>query len=74
VLAGSCQVPLGAYAHIADGMLRMSGFVASVDGQRMVRASVKGQPQDADALGRRLAERLVAQGADKILAELEQNA
>ncbi len=73
-LAGSCQVPLGAYAHIASGALQMSGFVASVDGRRMVRASVDGTPQEADALGRRLAEQLIAQGADKILAELEQNA
>jgi hydroxymethylbilane synthase len=73
-LAGSCQVPLGAFAVIRDGSMRMTGFVASVDGSRMVRAEVRGSPQDADALGRNLAQQLVAQGADKILAELEQTA
>jgi len=73
-LAGSCQVPLGGFARIENGTIRMSGFVASVDGQRMVRAEVSGSAETADALGRQLAEALVAQGADKILAELEQNA
>ncbi len=73
-LAGSCQVPLGAFAEIHDSVMRMTGFVASIDGQRMARAEVVGVPQDADALGRDLAKQLVAQGADKILAELEQHA
>jgi hydroxymethylbilane synthase len=70
-LAGSCTVPLGAYAHIDNGALRMTGFVASVDGSEMVRDSVEGPPQDADALGRALAEKLIAHGADSILAALD---
>jgi len=70
-LAGSCTVPLGAYAHIENGALRMTGFVASVDGREMVRDSVEGSPRDADALGRALAQKLITQGADRILAALD---
>ena len=70
-LAGSCTVPLGAYAHIESGMLRMTGFVASVDGREMVRDNVEGRPQDADALGRELAQKLIGHGADRILAALD---
>lgn len=70
-LAGSCTVPLGAYAHIENGALRMTGFVASVNGSEMVRDSVEGTPGDADALGRALAEKLIARGADRILAALD---
>jgi len=70
-LAGSCTVPLGAYAHIENGTLRMTGFVASVDGREMVRDNVAGQPQDADALGRELAQKLIGHGADRILAALD---
>jgi hydroxymethylbilane synthase len=70
-LAGSCTVPLGAYAHIDNGVLCMTGFVASVDGSEMVRDSVEGAPKDADALGRALAEKLIAHGADRILAALD---
>lgn len=73
-LAGSCTVPLGAYAHIAQGKLNMTGFVASIDGSEMVRAQVAGAPQQADSLGKELAGHLVAQGADRILAALDGHA
>jgi hydroxymethylbilane synthase len=70
-LAGSCTVPLGAYATISNGLLGITGFVASVDGKAMVRAEVSGKPDQAEAIGQQLATALVAQGADKILAALE---
>lgn len=73
-LAGSCQVPLGAFARIQGDAMVMNGFVASIDGRRMVRAEATGSPQEAEDLGRELARQLIAQGADKILAELEQQA
>ena len=74
-LAGSCQVPLGAYAQIKGATtIQITGFVSSIDGQRIARAEAQGSITDADALGRTLAAMLVAQGADKILAELEQHA
>jgi len=70
-LAGSCQVPLGGFGELRDGKLHLRGFVASVDGARMVRAEVTGAPQDAEELGEALAQRLIGMGADRILAELE---
>jgi len=71
-LAGSCQVPLGGFAEIADGVLRLRGFVSSVDGVRVVRSEVSGKPEEAEQIGKELAQRLIGMGADKILAELEQ--
>jgi hydroxymethylbilane synthase len=70
-LAGSCQVPLGGFAEIADGVLRLRGFVSSVDGVRVVRAEVSGKPEEAERIGTELGQRLIGMGADKILAELE---
>lgn len=70
-LAGSCQVPLGGFAELRDGKLYMRGFVASVDGARMVRAEAEDTPENAEALGQRIAQQLIAMGADEILAELE---
>ncbi|MDP2878080.1 MAG: hydroxymethylbilane synthase [Sulfuricella sp.] len=70
-LAGSCQVPLGGFAEIADGVLRLRGFVSSVDGVRVVRSEVSGQPDEAERIGAELAQVLIGMGADKILAELE---
>jgi hydroxymethylbilane synthase len=73
-LAGSCTVPLGAYATLQEAQLQMIGFVASVDGSDMVRAEVRGSALQADALGRKLAAQLIALGAERILAGLDAHA
>ena len=70
-LAGSCTVPLGAYALRDGDVINMTGFVASVDGKQMLRETITGEATNADAVGRALAAKLVARGADKILAELD---
>jgi hydroxymethylbilane synthase len=41
-LAGSCEVPLGAYAEMRAGSLFLRGFVASPDGTRMAHAELTG--------------------------------
>lgn len=69
-LAGSCEVPLGAYAVMREGRLWLRGFVARPDGSIIVRAEREGAPAEAEALGRALADDLRAQGAEAILAEL----
>lgn len=72
-LAGSCQVPLGGYAEIANGRARLRGFVASPDGKHMIcdelGADRAGSPHD---LGRALADRLIGMGARELLAALEE--
>lgn len=69
-LAGSCTVPLGAYAVCEADNIRITGFVASVDGKQMLVETVVGSRANAEALGKTLANQLVAKGADKILAAL----
>ena len=69
-LAGSCTVPLGAYAVCEADNIRITGFVASVDGKQMLIETVTGGRNSAEALGKKLASQLIAKGADKILAEL----
>ena len=69
-LNGSCQVPLGGFAEVREGRLFMRGFVASTDGMTMMRAEADGSIEEPEALGRRIAEELLAKGAGKILASL----
>jgi len=69
-LAGSCTVPLGAYAVCEADNIRITGFVASVDGKQMLIETVTGSRNNAETLGKELAGQLIAKGADKILAEL----
>ena len=70
-LAGSCTVPLAGYAEIADGQLRLRGYVGAPDGTRVVRGEISGPPQEAESLGRRLAENMKQRGAAAILAALD---
>lgn len=69
-LAGSCEVPLGAYAEVRAGGMWLRGFVALPDGSRIVRAEREGELADAESIGRALADDLRAQGAEEILAEV----
>jgi hydroxymethylbilane synthase len=69
-LAGSCQVPLGGFAEVRGGKLRLRGFVASPDGKRMTNSELIGDIANPEALGNKVADALRAQGADEILAAL----
>ncbi len=69
-LAGSCQVPLGGFAEVKAGKLHMRGFVASPDGQRLIRAEQSGNIDQPEDLGNSVANALRAQGAEEILASL----
>jgi hydroxymethylbilane synthase len=69
-LEGSCQSPVAGHATLVGGGLRMEGLVGSPDGRTTYRDVVTGGADDGAALGRALAERLLAAGADRLLAEL----
>ena len=71
-LQGGCQVPIGAYAELEGEELWLRGLVGSTDGQRIIRAEIRGPASQAEELGETLATRLIALGADKLLAEIYQ--
>lgn len=72
-LAGGCQVPIAGYAVLNNGEIWLRGLVGRPDGTLMLRSEVSGKAEDAEALGIQLAEDLLSQGADKILAEVYGN-
>jgi len=68
-MGGSCETPLAAHAiDHPGGQLRILGLCGMPDGSKILRAEVTGPAGDAERLGHRLAEELLAQGADQILA------
>ena len=70
-LQGGCQVPIAAHAVLqGDNSIWIRGLVGSIDGQRILRAQATGVPEQAAALGREIAEQLLAKGADALLAPL----
>ena len=70
-LAGSCNVPLAAFAEVSGDSMRLRGYVGSPDGSRIARGAVEGLVLEAEALGTALAAQLREAGADEILAALE---
>lgn len=69
-LNGGCSAPIGVESKWADGELKLTATVVSVDGKECVDVELQ-EPIDtrgkAEDMGRRAARELVAKGADKIL-------
>lgn len=68
-LQASCEAPLASFAVIEGAMLVLRALVASEDGRRILRADAAGAPEDAEALGRTVADALLARGAAGLLGE-----
>lgn len=71
-LNGGCQVPIGGFAELHNGQITMRGLVGNPDGSVLYRAASAGPADQAAEIGTRIADDLLAQGADKILQALFQ--
>lgn len=69
-LEGSCHLPIAAHAQHDGQTMRLRACVGKPDGTVMVRDEISGPTGEAAELGHRLADRLLAAGADRILADL----
>lgn len=71
-LGGGCQVPIAAYAeHSGDGRLTLTALVARPDGSEVMREQQAGE--SPTSLGELVAKRLLARGAQRILADVYQS-
>ena len=70
-LGGGCQMPIGAIAEAAGGVVAVQGVVISPGGDRVVRARAEAPVADAEALGNRVADELLRGGAGDILADVQ---
>jgi hydroxymethylbilane synthase len=69
-LEGGCQVPIAGFAKVESGRVVLTGLVAGVDGQKVIRGRMEGTPAKSEELGKELAEQLLGQGAGDILREV----
>jgi hydroxymethylbilane synthase len=69
-LEGGCQVPIGALAIEGEGAPMLHGFIADVQGRRVVRGSIELDVNDPELSGIRLANQLRGEGASEILEGL----
>jgi hydroxymethylbilane synthase len=70
VLQGGCQVPLGAWARIEGNELVLDACVCSIDGLQYVKQRATAPPEQARALGERMAHQLIEAGAQNILEDV----
>jgi hydroxymethylbilane synthase len=68
-LDGSCRTPIGGYARLVEGELRLTGLVAREDGSFLLKAEIHGSPRDAEALGRALGDELRAKSPSDIFLD-----
>ncbi|HCX31267.1 MAG TPA: hydroxymethylbilane synthase [Blastocatellia bacterium] len=66
-LGGGCQLPIAGHAVVREKRIRLDGLVADPDGKQIVRDRISGGLDEAEELGRRLAEQLLACGARELL-------
>ena len=67
-LGGGCQVPIGAFAEMGDGMLTLHAVVARQNGETVLKEKQTGA--DPLRLGNEVAQTLLRRGADEILREI----
>jgi len=66
-LGGGCRLPIAAFAKIDGGQLFLEGLVAAPQGLTIIRDKVKGDPEEAEQLGKKLAEIILERGGKKLL-------
>jgi len=70
-LDATCHTPVGAHARLDGEHLTLDGYAGLPDGSAWIRDRVEGHGDDPSALGRELAERMLAAGAGPLLAQAE---
>lgn len=66
-LQANCESPVASYATLDGERLRLEALVASADGREILRRHIEGPAGDAELLGQKLADALLADGAASIL-------
>ena len=73
-LGAGCHVPIGARGSVAGDSLHLIGVVAHPEGSAVYRDEISGPRANAVQLGQDLAERLLLQGAGRILGHASASA
>ncbi len=70
-LGGGCRAPIAAFGTMSGTVLRLSGMVASFDGDHILRAIEEGDAQAPEQVGKQLAQKMVDIGALDCISELK---
>jgi hydroxymethylbilane synthase len=68
-LEGGCRVPIGAVGRADGGVVSLQGCIFSLDGQKRLSAFAEGTLNEAEEVGREVAQSLLEQGAKDLEKE-----
>jgi len=71
VMEGGCSIPAFGLARLDGDNLSLSGGLASLDGQTVLVRTENGTREQAEAVGKRLADYILGHGGREILADIE---
>jgi len=69
-LEGGCQVPIAGFAQVNGDTLSFEGLVAELDGSKIYKETVTGRRDEAEAIGIKAAQTLLASGGGDVLRRL----
>tara|TARA_R110000824_G_scaffold336_9_gene2210 strand:+ start:9060 stop:9989 length:930 start_codon:yes stop_codon:yes gene_type:complete len=69
-LNGGCQVPIACLAQLQGDTLSLRGIVGEVQGKQILKSELSGKAENAEELGLEVAERLLEQGAQRLLDKI----
>jgi hydroxymethylbilane synthase len=69
-IEGGCQVPVGCYTKMEGENITITGFVAAIDGSEYLSDTESGSIENGKSTGEKLAGKLIAKGARRILTEI----
>jgi hydroxymethylbilane synthase len=72
-LDGGCQVPIAGFATLSGGNVTLTGLVADLCGERVVRHEATGPAEQAVELGAGVARQVLESGGQEILDEVYRN-
>ena len=67
VVGGGCQIPVGIFAEVEGKKISARAVIASLDGKNFVKDSAFDTIENLNDFGKNFAEKLLADGGDKIL-------
>lgn len=70
-LGGGCQLPIACYGKIENKILKLRGLIGSPDGRFIIRDEITGPPDEFASLGAMLADKILVQGGQAILNEIQ---
>ncbi|MFD1039539.1 hydroxymethylbilane synthase [Virgibacillus byunsanensis] len=70
LLEGGCQIPIGGYAYLEQDEIILTALVGTPDGDTILKEIVRGT--DPEAVGKEAADKLIKQGAKKIVEDVKE--